>query len=77
MDENTNIMIKQEIRLTLPLPPILSKAYTNGRNRGRVKTQLYRDWQEECVLLLLAQGQKHKIKGDEWLEVEYTLYMPI
>ena len=64
------------ITLTLPLPPSVNAAYCNVAGVGRVKTKKYKEWEKEAYEACLTQP-KYELEGNEWLEADYTYYMPI
>jgi len=64
----------KEINLTLPLPPSVNTAYAGKEIRH--KSKAYKEWIDLAHIAASTQS-KYKIKGDEWLGVEYKYFMPI
>ena len=66
--------ILDEIRLTLPLPTLLSRAFLNNKKTGgKFKSKEYKDWIAEAEIAMMKH-KKYKIVGDNWLQVDYVYY---
>lgn len=57
------------IKLTLPMPPSINKAY-NGKIR-RYKSKEYRDWLKLCES---TKNQRYKVNGTEKIIANYSFY---
>lgn len=69
-------MNKKEIKLKLPLPISINKAYNNSKN-WRVKTQFYKDYIKQVEFDFLQMEEQFKIIWDNWLECNYKFYFQI
>ena len=61
------------IRIILPMPPSLNGSFYNSKNRGRVKTYKYRDWQRVAGLMLARYKSKSLPQGPYAARIELPL----
>lgn len=65
------------ITIELPFPPLLNQLYaTNWTTKARFKSKKYKEWEADAMLKF-SKGQKSKIVGDNWLDVDFEFYMPL
>jgi len=68
-------MIENEINIILPLPPSVNALYKNS-NKGRIKTEAYKDFERSIWLQFIQMDKRYTIKWNNWLEVQYDVCLP-
>lgn len=63
----------KRVELVLPMPPSVNVCYTNVRKVGRVKTKLYKQWEEEAQWVM----KTHKYLGQNPLKPPYAINIKI